>query len=219
MSGHGLESRVAHQPASPAGALVLLHGRGADELDLVPLLEELDPEQRLFAITLRAPLQLGPVGYHWYISRELGRPEPTSFLETYRRVGAWLDELPAMAGVGLDSTVLGGFSQGAVMAYALALGSGRPSPAALIALSGFIPQAPGFALDLPGHRELPVAVGHGTFDQVIPVEYGRAAVRRLRLAGFDAEYRETPMAHTLDPAFVGDLSHWLATVLERRQAA
>jgi phospholipase/carboxylesterase len=203
----------------PAGALVLLHGRGTDETDLAPLLDELDPQQRLVGVTLRAPLRLGPSGYHWYVVRELGYPDPATFLDTYRRVAAWLDELPKTSGVPLEGTVLGGFSQGAVMAHALGLGRARPSPAMLVALSGFVPQAPGFSLDLAGHRDVPVAIGHGSLDRVIPVEFGRAAARQLREAGLEVEYRESPMPHTIDPAFVGHLARSLPAVLERRLAA
>ena len=66
--------------------------------------------------------------------------------------------------------MIGGFSQGAVMAYALALAKGRPSPAGLLAMSGFIPEVEGFELDLarPG---LPIAITHGTLDPIIGVEF------------------------------------------------
>ncbi len=219
MSGQDLRAVVARRPASPAGALVLLHGRGTDEHDLEPLLDELDPEQRLVGVTLRAPLKLGPSGYHWYVVRELGHPDPVTFLHTYRTVGAWLDHLPALTGVDMEATVLGGFSQGAVMSYALALGRDRPSPAALIAFSGFVPQVPGFELDAPGHRHVPVAIGHGVFDRIIPVEYGRSAAAQLREAGLTVDYRESPMAHAVDPAFVRDLAGSLPLSLKSRSAA
>ena len=219
MSERELVYRVGRRPAEPAGALVLLHGRGADELDLVPLLDELDPDGRLVAITLGAPLRLGPLGYHWYVSREVGYPDPATFLETYRRVGGWLDELPALTGVGYDQTVLGGFSQGAVMSYALALGRGRPSPAALVAMSGFIPAATGFELDPAGHQELPVWIGHGTLDPIMPVSFGRAAAGALRAAGLHVDYRESAMGHSIDRAFVDHVARSLPGVLQRRQAA
>lgn len=201
------------------GALVLFHGRGTDERDLLPLLDGLDPEARLTGVTLRAPLELVPGGYHWYIVRQVGYPDEATFAETYRRVSSWLDELPSITGVGLDQTVLGGFSQGTVMAYALALGQSRPSPAALIALSGFIPEVPGFVLDLVGHRDVPVAIGHGTLDPVIPVEFGRSARERLEAAGFDVTYRETRMGHTIDPAFTTSLAERLARIVSGQRAA
>ena len=211
--------RSPERGGQPLGALVLLHGRGTDEHDLLPLLDELDPEARLTGVTLRAPLQLMPGGYHWYVVREIGHPDGPTFYETYDKVTAWLDDLPRITGVGLDRTVLGGFSQGAIMAYALALGPGRPSPAALIALSGTIPVLGGFELDLEAHRDVPVAVGHGTLDPIIPVQLGRSAADRLQAAGLNVMYHETRMGHAIDPAFARSLAGWLARLTSRRSAA
>jgi phospholipase/carboxylesterase len=207
----------------PAGALLLLHGRGTDELDLLPLLDGLDPEARLTGVTLRAPLELTPGGYFWYVVREIGHPDEPTFRRTYEGVSAWIDHLPAITGVPLERTVIGGFSQGAVMAYALALGRGRPSPAGLIAFSGFIPEVPGFfELDLEGHRDVPVAIGHGARDGVIPAQFSRSAAERLAAVGLDVVYRESPlMAHGIDEGFVRELEGWLSerTMKERRRAA
>jgi phospholipase/carboxylesterase len=105
--------------------------------------------------------------------------------------------------------VLGGFSQGAVMAYALALAAGLPRPAGLIALSGFIPTVPGFELDLSAPLP-PVAIGHGTFDPVIEVGWGRRAHQTLAGAGADVTYRESPLPHTIDPGFLRELAPWVA---------
>ena len=132
--------RHVERPAAgePAGALVLLHGRGADEYDLHPLLDTLDPERRLLGVTPRGPLSLPPGGAHWYRLGGIPTPDPATFYPTFEQVGAFLDGLP----LPLDRVVLGGFSQGAVMSYALGLGQGRPRPAAIVALSGFVPRVP-----------------------------------------------------------------------------
>jgi phospholipase/carboxylesterase len=188
----------------PEGLLVLFHGRGADEHDLFPLLDLLDPERRLLGVTPRGPLSLPPGGAHWYALYRLGEPDPQTFLETYASVVEWLDGL----GFPSERTILGGFSQGAVMAYALSLGRGRPRPAALIALSGFIPSVPGFELDLTPPLP-PVAIGHGMYDDVIGVEWGRAARELLANAGADVLYRESPMGHSIDPAFLEEIAAWL----------
>jgi len=149
--------------ADPEGALVLFHGRGADENDLFPLLDLLDPERRLVGATPRGPLSLPPGGAHWYVVREIGFPDKETFDASYELASAWLAAFAAETGVSPEQTVLGGFSQGAVMTYALGLGRGRPRPAGLIALSGFIPTAEGFELDLSTPLP-PVAIGHGTYD-------------------------------------------------------
>jgi phospholipase/carboxylesterase len=208
-------SHVTRDAAGEAeGALVLFHGRGADEHDLHPLLDALDPERRLLGITPRGPLSLPPGGAHWYAIRELGYPDPGTFLPTYQRVGEWLDGL----GLPWERTILGGFSQGAVMSYAFALGKGRPRPAGVIALSGFVPTVEGFELDLAG--PLPrFAIGHGAFDPVIEVEWGRRARALLEQAGADVVYRESPLPHAIDPRFLLELRPWLDETLAARMAS
>jgi phospholipase/carboxylesterase len=204
--------RVRPAQGDPDGILVLLHGRGTSEHDLFPLLDFLDPEARLVGITPRAPLSLPPGGSHWYIVREVGFPDPDTFSPTFEALAGWVDGLPEALGAP-PRLVLGGFSQGAVMSYALALGKGRPSPVALVALSGFIPVVEDFELDLSSRAGLPAAIGHGSFDPVIPVEFSREARERLGQAGLDVVYRESPMAHSVDPEFLAELAPWLRRIL------
>ena len=205
-----LVHRIRPAAGEPDGALVLLHGRGADEHDLGSLLEVLDPERRLVGVTPRGPLSLPPGGAHWYVVRSIGFPDSDTFHATFVPLAAWFDGLPARTGVPIERTVIGGFSQGAVMSYALGLGAGRPAPAGIIALSGFLPTVAGFSLDLEGRPGLAVAIGHGTQDPVIGIEFGRDARDRLSAAGLDVLYRETPMSHTIDPEFIPELQGWLA---------
>jgi phospholipase/carboxylesterase len=199
--------RPAH--AQPEGAIVLLHGRGTSEHDLVPLLDALDPERRLVGITPRGPLSLPPGGSHWYKVQQIGYPDAETFHHSFAQLSAWLDEMQTSLDVPPARTVLGGFSQGAVMSYALSLGANRPRPAALIALSGFIPTVAGLDFDLKACVDLPVAIGHGTLDPVIGIEWGRQAKDTLGQAGLDVHYRESAIPHTVDPSFVEELSTWL----------
>jgi phospholipase/carboxylesterase len=196
----------------PEGLLVLFHGRGADQHDLYPLLDLLDPQRGLLGVTPRGPLSLPPGGAHWYAVREIGYPDPATFLPTFQAVAEWLSSLAETTGIGLEQTVLGGFSQGAVMAYSLGLARGRPRPAALIALSGFVPTVPGFELDLESPLP-PVAIGHGTFDEVISVEWSRRARELLESAGAEVIYREYPLPHAVDPRFLVELERWLSAAL------
>jgi phospholipase/carboxylesterase len=192
-----LSLEVRERPASgeAAGALVLLHGRGADENDLFPLLDQLDPERRLHGYTPRGPLSLPPGGAHWYVLGGIGTPERETFSASFEALAEFLDGLP------YERLVLGGFSQGCAMAYALALFQGRPRPDALLAMSGFIPSVEGYELDLapPFPR---IAIVHGVFDQVIPVQWGRAGRDALEAAGADVLYRESPIEHWIDPAVI-----------------
>ena len=203
-----LEQLVRPPAGEPEGGLVLFHGRGTSEHDLYPLLDALDPERRLYGATPRGPLVLPPGGAHWYIVRDIGYPDRETFTASYELAQRWLDELP----VPIERTVIGGFSQGAVMSWALALGKGRPRPAGIIALSGFIPTVEGFELDLSPPLP-PAAIGHGTYDPIISVEWGRRAKQLLEEAGADVLYRESPMPHSVDPAFIGELQSWLSDVL------
>jgi len=195
---------------------VLTHGRGADEHDLYPLADALDPERRLVAMLPRGPLHLPPGGAHWYVVHQVGRPDPATFLPTYAALGAWVDAAAAASGVTADRVVLAGFSQGAVMSYSVGLGTGRPPPAGIIALSGFVPDVDGWEPDLAARAGLPVAIGHGTLDPVIGVEFGRRARALLEDGGLDVRYQESPMAHSIDPAFLDELRGWLEGVVPDR---
>jgi phospholipase/carboxylesterase len=213
-----MQSLYRQAAGDAEGALVLFHGRGADEHDLFPLLDMLDPERRLLGATARGPLSLPPGGAHWYAVRRVGYPDPETFHSTYPQLAAWLDGMLDEHGIPHERTVLGGFSQGSVMAYALGLGARRPRSAGILALSGFIPEVEGFELDLSAAAGLPVAIGHGTDDPVISVEFGRDARDRLVDAGADVTYRESPMPHTIDPAFLRELPDWLGAAVASASA-
>ena len=197
----------------PAGALVLLHGRGADEHDLAPLLDALDPERKLVGLLPRGPLALPPGGAHWYVVRRVGYPDPGTFFPTFAQAAEWLDATLAETGVPPERTVLGGFSQGAVMSYALGLGAGQPRPAGILVMSGFVPQVEGFELDLVSRAGLPVSISHGSHDPIISVEFGRAARRLLESEGLDVTYREDPVGHQIAPGALAQARSVLAAAL------
>ena len=197
---------VLERPAEgdPAGTLVLLHGRGADEHDLYPLLDALDPERRLRGLTPRGPLSLPPGGRHWYQLGGFPTPDAATFRPSFTALGELLDGLQ-------PPVVLGGFSQGAVMTYALGLGRGRQNrPAALIPLSGFIPVVEGLELDWTELEGYPVAIAHGSLDPVISVEWSRAARDTLNAAGAQVGYHEAPLPHTIDPRIIPELRDFAA---------
>src|SRR5262249_59932750 len=133
----GLDSlayRLRAAAGTPEGALVLFHGRGADENDLFPLLDFLDPDRRLVGATPRGPLSLPPGGAHWYVVREIGAPDKETFDASYDLAGDWLAGFAEETRVTPQQTVPGGLSPGAVMAYSLLAPPARPPPpAALVA--------------------------------------------------------------------------------------
>jgi phospholipase/carboxylesterase len=212
-AGPALAHRIRPAAGEAEGALVLLHGRGADEHDLFALLDLLDPRRRLLGITPGGPhTHLAPGGRHWYAVPRVGFPDPETFAEGHARLTAFLD------GLGLDwsRTILGGFSQGAVMAYAAALGAGRPLPAGVIALSGFIPTVDGWTPRDAVPPGWPVVIAHGTHDPVIPVGFARAARDRLGAAGAEVTYRESPIGHGIDPRLLAALPAFVDRVVPPR---
>jgi phospholipase/carboxylesterase len=197
---------VRERPAAgdPEGSLVLLHGRGADENDLYPLLDAFDPGRRLLGLTPRGPLSLPPGGAHWYQLAGIPTPDPATFWPSFEALSELLDGLP-------QPLVLGGFSQGGVMSWALGLGRDpERRPVTILALSCFLPRVDGLELDLSGLDGDPVGIAHGTYDPVIPVDWGREARSVLETAGADVLYRESPLPHTIDPAVVPELADLVA---------
>jgi phospholipase/carboxylesterase len=195
------------------GLLVMHHGRGADEQDLLPLADIFDPGRRLHVVTPRAPLTLANTpGYHWYVVPRVGYPDPKTFQAAYRQLGAFHDHLWERLGIPPERTVLGGFSMGTVMSYALGLGDDRPVPAGVLALSGFIPTVDGWQPDLVGHTPN-VFIAHGRNDPVIGVEFARTARRVLEEAGLSVDYSESDAGHTIDPSSVPLTIDWLTARL------
>jgi phospholipase/carboxylesterase len=196
------------------GLLVLHHGRGADEQDLLGLSDVLDPERRLHVVTPRAPLTLPPSpGYHWYVVPRVGYPDRATFQQGFEALAAFHDALWERTGIPPSRTVLGGFSQGAVMSYALGLSRTRPTPAGLLVFSGFVPVVDGWSADPDAVRGLPLFVAHGRADPVIDVAFARRAQERLTRAGAEVEYRESAAGHHIDPADIRAAQAWVGARL------
>jgi phospholipase/carboxylesterase len=193
-----LDHLIREADGEPQGALILNHGRGTSEHDLFGLLDELDPERRLVGATPGAPITgIPPGGRHWYHVPRVGYPDPETFASSYSALCEFCDDFLDERGLGWDRAVIGGFSMGAVMSYAVALGAGRPSPAGIITLSGFIPTVEGWEPRLEDRAGLPVFIHHGRNDPIISVDFGRDAARVLQSAGLDVDYLETDAPHAV----------------------
>ena len=198
----------------PAGLLVLHHGRGADEHDLLGLADVLDPQRRLHVVTPRAPLTLpGWPGHHWYVVPRVGYPDPDTFHAAYAALAA----LPRRA-VGAhrhrarSDTVLGGFSMGSVMSYALGLAGERPAPAGILAFSGLRPDGRGLGSPTsPTGPDLRAFIAHGRRDPIMDVGFARRARELLEAGGLTVSYHESDAAHHIDPAHVPAAVAWLST--------
>jgi phospholipase/carboxylesterase len=201
--------------AEPAGLLILHHGRGADEHDLLALADVLDPERRLHVVSPRAPLSPpGATGYHWYLVPRVGHPDPATFKAAFAQLSDFHDELWSRTGIAPERTVLGGFSMGAVMSYALGLAATRPVVTGIMAFSGFIPTVPGWAPDLAVRAGLRVFIAHGERDQVIAVDFARRAAAQLREGGLQVDYHESLAGHHIDPRGIPLAGAWLEKTLE-----
>lgn len=198
----------------PSGLLVLHHGRGTDEHDLLPLADALDPQRRLHVVTPRAPLTLpGWGGHHWYVVPRVGYPDPQTFAASYELLAGFYDELWQRTGLGPERTVLGGFSMGCVMSYALGLGADRPAPAGILAFSGFVPEVEGWTPSFADRAALHVLIRHGTEDPVIEVGFARSARERIEAAGLPLDYGEFPGGHFIPPQVLPAAQEWLATLV------
>jgi phospholipase/carboxylesterase len=194
------------------GLLILHHGWGADEHDLLGLGDALDPERRLHVVTPRAPLTLGGPGYHWYVVPRVGYPDHDTFHAAYQRLANFHDEVWQNTGLTPEQTVFGGFSMGSVMSYSLGLGPDRPAPAGILAFSGFVPTVEGWRPDLP--RDTKVFIAHGRRDPVMEVGFARRAHALLDESGMDVEYHESDAAHHIDPAHVPAAIDWVNATLK-----
>jgi phospholipase/carboxylesterase len=202
--------------ADATGLLVLHHGRGTDEHDLLGLADILDPERRLHVVTPGGPLTVpGRPGKHWYMVPRVGYPDVDTFNAAHAQLARFHDELWERTGLTPAQTVLGGFSMGSVMSYALGLDPSRPSPAGILAFSGFIPTVDGWAPDVAGRAAagLRAFVAHGRHDPVMDVGFARAARELLVGGGVEVEYHESDAAHHIDPRHVPAAVAWLAQTL------
>jgi phospholipase/carboxylesterase len=197
----------------PHPGLLLLHGRGTDEHDLLPLAGELDA--RLFTVSARAPFRFPYGGYAWYDldPRGVGYPGGDTLAQSLSLLDRFIDETLAAYPIHSDQLYVGGFSMGAAMSATLALLFPDRIAGALV-LSGYVPAEAGLPYrldDVAGHR---VFEAHGTHDEVIPVEWGRRSRDYFAGTSVDLTYREYPIGHTISQRELEDASIWLTAMLD-----
>ncbi len=199
-------------PGKPP-ALILLHGRGADEDDLLGLSEYFD--DRLLIIAPRAPHPFANGGgYTWYDLEEIGRPDAAMFRSSYDTLLAFIAEAVERHGIDPGRLYCGGFSMGSIMSLAVALT--RPELlAGVIANSGYVPEDAGLTFRWEGVKGKPFFVAHGIYDPVIPFAYSRRAKELLESHGAVVTYREYDMGHQINEESLGDMMAWFAPLLDR----
>ncbi|HEY2480045.1 MAG TPA: phospholipase [Solirubrobacterales bacterium] len=210
---------TVERPAAgdPEGLMVLHHGRGTDENDLLGLADVLDPAGRLRVVSARGPLQVpGWPGYHWYLVPKVGYPDRATFDAARAALAELHDRLWEEGGVGPERTVLAGFSMGAVMSHTMGWSGDRPAVAGVLAFSGFVPNVAGWRPSLEDRTGTRAFLAHGTLDPVIEVGFCRAARDLLVAGGIDVTYRESDVVHTIDPATIPDAAEWVAATVPPR---
>ncbi|MBI1806583.1 MAG: alpha/beta hydrolase [Ignavibacteria bacterium] len=187
--------------------LILLHGRGANEDDLLGLAEYLD--ERLLLISARAPFafQYGG-GFTWYEIEEVGKPEPKMFAESYSKLSQFFDDVKGAYPVDPARVIFCGFSMGTMMSYSIAL-TKPEAIVGVIANSGYVPEDTELQFQWDKVKGKPFLVSHGLYDPVIPVAFGRRAKELLNNAHASVTYREYEMGHQISEESLNDMMQWL----------
>ena len=200
--------------------LVLLHGRGGNELAMAALAERFDP--RYLVVSPRAPIETAPFSYQWFPETFLAdgpRVTPADLASAVGLVHAFLGDAVRALGVNPAWVHLAGFSQGGTLALAMLLANPH-RVAATVSMSGWLPQAALDAARPP--RDLlgkPVLIMHGRRDETIDARLGREAHDTLASLGLAAELREPEVGHTTTPETIADVSAWLSRLMGNVGAA
>jgi len=193
----------------------MLHGRGADEEDLIPLAEQYDP--RLLVLSVRAPFPF-PYGggFTWYDVKSSATPDPVMFRQSYEKLSQFVDDARGAYPVDPSRVFLLGFSMGTVMAYALSLA--RPGLfRGVIANSGYVPEGTYLDLRWKDLRNSAFFIAHGTEDPVIPVDLARRARTLFASSEAAVTYREYVMGHQITGESVRDSALFLDGLLASPQ--
>jgi phospholipase/carboxylesterase len=207
--------RMARNADSAGGergspGLLLLHGRGADEADLMGLEVALDA--RLTIISARAPFKLG-YGYAWYGMAQVGSPEDETLRASLGELHEFVEGIVPAYNLDPAALFVMGFSQGAVMSAALALTvPGRVR--GVVMHSGYVPVESGLDFKVEEAAGKPFFVAHGLYDEVIPVGLGRQAHEYLDGIGAAVTYQEYPIGHSISEESLDDLSEWLTNRID-----
>ncbi len=199
-----------HPSGAPHPAILLLHGRGADEDDLLGLSAFLD--ERLVIISARAPFPFSYGGYHWYDADDDGTPETQTFRTSYEKLEALVADSLKHYQIDGGRLFLFGFSMGTAMSFALALS--RPGLfRGVAANSGYVPEGTSLVYRWRDLSATAFSIAHGTEDPVIPVVLARRARDLFAQSNAEVSYREYPMAHEISQESLDDASAWLRKLI------
>jgi phospholipase/carboxylesterase len=214
----GIPTTLEHRVLLPEGGetakhptVIMLHGRGADEEDLIGLAKYYDP--RLLILSVRAPYPFADGGgYTWYDVGAVGTPDPVMFRLSYDRLSHFVDDALHAYPVDPSCVILLGFSMGTVMAFALSLT--RPELfRGVIANSGYVPEGTHLSFRWRELGNLAYFIAHGREDPVIPIDFARRAKRLFEDSTAQVEYREYDMVHEISEESLRDSAAFLEGLL------
>ena len=204
-----LEHKIAPLNGSSKGpfpTIILLHGRGANEDDLLGLAPYLDPS--FLVIAARAPFSFPNGGYTWYDVLSVGSPQQSQFNESYERIEQFVRDVKDHYPVDPRRLFFLGFSMGTVMSYAYSL-THPDDVNSVVAHSGHIPEDTPLVFQWDKLDGKGFFVAHGSHDPVIGVEFGQRANKLLSETKADLMYKEYPIPHSMSEESVTDFSEWL----------
>lgn len=213
MSISPLKYTVAPLSTSQSGphpTLILLHGRGTDEHDLLGLSPFFDP--RLLVVSIRAPIEFPYGGYTWFDLDENGSANIDQVLENSKKFFDWLNDFRHRYPVHPDHIFLFGFSMGAMMSLILSLSSPTEFQG-IIAHSGFLFEHERLGYQWSNTTHLSYYLAHGIQDPIVPVALGRQSYQRLKQERVKVVYHEYPIPHTISDESLQDASLWLQAQL------
>jgi phospholipase/carboxylesterase len=192
-------------------ALILLHGRGADEEDLVGLSHMLD--ERLLIISARAPFEYPYGGYTWYEVGDIGTPEPEMFRASCDKLHRFITDVRRSYPLDPSKVFLLGFSMGCVMSFAMAL-TAPELVRGVSANSGYIPEGTHLVFRWGELQNVAFFITHGTADPVIPVDFARRARTLFQQSTAQVEYREYPVGHQLSDTGMTETAAWMTRLID-----
>ncbi|HTR80248.1 MAG TPA: alpha/beta fold hydrolase [Bacteroidota bacterium] len=200
------------RPAGKSPTIILLHGRGADENDLLGLSQFFDP--RFLVFSLRAPFPFEYGGYTYFTLNEDGTADTDMYLESFNRVMKFVDGVRALSEVDPAKLFLVGFSMGTIMSYALSLAHPEKF-AGVAAQSGFVRDHPALAWKWDQLKGCDFIITHGVNDPVIPLTLARETKGRFDRSNAQFVYKEYPMGHEISDESLADVSGWLKKKIDR----
>ncbi|MGD1044856.1 MAG: alpha/beta fold hydrolase [Bacteroidota bacterium] len=197
---------LSSNEAGPHPTLILLHGRGTDENDLLGLTSSFDP--RLLVVSIRAPYKFPYGGYTWFDLDEQNGVNTDQLIEGCDALIRCLDDIQQKHSVDLKRIFLFGFSMGAMISLTVSLSHPHRFKG-VVAHSGLLPQEEKLKYRWSDLDGISFFIAHGTYDPIVPVEMSKQAHRRLMDAKADVLYREYPIQHTISEESLIDAAAWL----------